>query len=106
MRFSFVVSLALVAAAAFAAYSWTPGAASTADPYDVNNSGAVTIADAIYCLNYVGATTSALPCNVNADTAVSIADVLAIVSRIGPVTATATSPSAAASTATGSPTAT
>src|SRR5207248_1517546 len=66
------------------------GAASTSNPYDVNNSGAVTIADAIYCLNEDGAIGVGLLCDVNTNGAVSIADVLAIVARIAPPTATAT----------------
>ena len=106
MRFAFVLALALVAAAALAAHSLTSGAASTANPYDVNNSGAVTIADAIYCLNYEGTIGSGLPCDLNGDGAVSIADVLAIVARMSPATATATRTNTPAASSTATPTST
>src|SRR5438067_13365549 len=106
MRFAFVLALALVAAAALAAHSLTSGAASTANPYDVNNSGAVTIADAIYCLNYEGTIGSGLPCDLNGDVAASIADLLAIVARMSPATATATRTNTPAASSTATPTTT
>ncbi len=104
MRFVSAFSIAAVVAAAVAVYSLTPGAASTANKYDVNSDGSVTIADALLCISQEGAMGAGLACDVNADAAVSVADVLAIVGRIGPEATATTGASTATRPATATPT--